>query len=409
MDGQINFKAYFDYKDAANGVDDLTKKFEAAGMNLNDAFNLGRSFDGSKQALKSYIHDVEATLESMKQQIRDVSEGIASDKALQKSLEQQLEAAAETAKQAWDIALGEWSKTTKAQDKAYGGIGNKLTEAEEKLKALKKQYDEMTEAFKTQDPSTIEDDSIEYYNDLQKAIAAAEGEVAALTQKYEEAKQAFNEQGGGNDFLESTRDAAKEADATVADLKRQLEDLKNKLAGSGNSESDLKNLQDEAQKLDAKLKGLKTRLKDPDMATGNIFNGLTQALQGVMGAYTAASGVMAKFGADEKDLQRIQTNLQASMSILMGLQQVYNALQTESAFRTQVLDKVMLAMSKTYQKVAASSALAKVGAVSLVVAIIAAVAALDRQHHQQALAQRRAERIHRTDRALRELLAQPAT
>ena len=39
---------------------------------------------------------------------------------------------------------------------------------------------------------------------------------------------------------------------------------------------------------------------------------------------------------------------------------------------------------------------------------IAAVAALDRQHHQQALAQRRAQRIHRTDRALRELLAQLA-
>lgn len=376
MEGQINFKAYFDYSDAARGVDDLTKKFEAAGMNLNDAFNFGRSFEGNKNALKNFINDIEATLNSIKQQIKDAAAGMASDKALQKSLEQQLEAAAATAKQAWDLALGEWSKTTKAQDKAYGGIGKSLTEAEEKLKGLKKQYDEMTEAFKTQDPATIEDDSIEYYNDLQKAIADTEAEVAALTQKYEEAKQAFNEKEGGNEFLESTRNAAKEADAVVNDLKKQLQDLQSGVAGSGKSEEDLKELESKAQQLDATLKGLKTRLKDPDMASGNIFSGLTQGLQGLMGAYTAVSGVMAKFGADEEDLQRTQTHLQASMSILMGVQQVYNSLQEGSALRTLILDKAMLKLSATYKKVAASSTLAKLGVAGLIAGIIAGIALL---------------------------------
>lgn len=376
MEGQINFKAYFDYSDAARGVDDLTKKFEAAGMNLNDAFNFGRSFEGNKQALKSFINDVEATLNSIKQQIKDTSAGMASDKSLKESLEQQLAAAAATAKQAWSLVRQEWSKEIDAEGNAYGGINRTLDETEEKLADLKKQYDEMTEAFKTQDPSTIEDESIAYYNEIQQAIKETEAEVEKLMHQYDEAHEAFHSGDSKNEFLQSTREAALQADATVADLKRQLEDLQNGLAGSGKSEEELKQLQDKAQQLDATLKGLKTRLKDPDMATGNMFSGLTQALQGLMGAYTAASGVMAKFGADEKDLQRIQTNLQASMSILMGVQQVYNALQAESAFRTQVLDKVMLAMTKTYKKVAASSTLAKLGVAGLVVAIVAAVAAL---------------------------------
>lgn len=373
MDGEINFKAYFDYGDAMRGVDDLAGKFEAAGMKLNDAFNFGRAFEGSKQELKKFIGDLESTIAGVRQQIKDASTGLAGDESLAKALEEQIRAAEATAKQAQAVYEDAASQVLKAREKAYGGIEKQYEAEEESIAKLKAQYDEMTEAFQTQDPTTIEDDTISYYEEIGQAITEAENRLVSLRESLDEARTSFNEQ-NDNSFLENTRDSAKEAWKNLADLKKQLQDLKSGVGGSGASDQDLDDLKKKADQLDAALKGAKQRLKDPDIATGNAFNGLTQGVQGLLGAYTAASGVLAQFGADEKDLQKIQTQLQGSMSLLMGLQQVYNALQEESAFRTQVVDKVMLGLSKTYKKVAASSALAKLGIAGLVTGVVIGIA-----------------------------------
>jgi len=375
MDGEINFKAYFDYGDAMRGVDDLTNKFEAAGMKLSDAFDFGRSFEGSKQELKKFIGDLEVTLGSVKQQIKDATAGMTSDKTLQNSLEEQLKAAEATSRQASEVYVAAMAKRLQAQKKAYGGIEQLLDSEEKKLERLKAQYDEMTEAFKTQDPSTIEQDSLDYYNELANAITEASAEVEKLSGQLDQAREEFGKE-SDNSFLSRSLADANAASEEVSRLKKEIEELKSGVGGSGATEKDLENLKKKAEQLDATVKGAKARLKDPDMATGNIFNGLTQGFQGLMGAYTAASGVLAQFGADEKDLQKVQTQLQGSMSILMGIQQVYNALQTESAFRTQVLDKVMLKLTDTYKKVAASSMLTKLGAAGLIAATIAGIAAL---------------------------------
>ena len=374
-DGQINFKAYFDYGDAMRGVDDLTNKFEAAGMKLQDAFDFGRSFDGSKQELQRFIGDLETTLSSIKQQIKDATAGMAGDKSLVKNLEDQIAAAKATSQQAWMVWRTTSDQMASAAEKAYGQIGRSIDETEQKLDSLNKQYVEMTEAFKSQDPATIEDDSLAYYNELAQEIAKTEKELEGLKSEYDQARESFS-QSYDTGVLDQARNVAQEAHAKVKELENDLKDLQSGVTGSGATQKDLDELKKKAEQLDATLKGAKARLKDPDLATGNIFNGLTQGLQGLMGAYTAASGVLAQFGADEKDLQKVQTRLQGSMSLLMGLQQVYNALQAESAFRTQVLDKVMLALSKTYKKVAASSALTKLGVAGLVAAVIAGIAAL---------------------------------
>lgn len=123
------------------------------------------------------------------------------------------------------------------------------------------------------------------------------------------------------------------------------------------------------------IAGLQENLKEQNF-NKNIFAGLTQGLQGLMGAYTAASGVLARFGADEENLVKIQTNLQASMSILMGIQQVYNTLESTSTFRTQVLAKATEWLTAAEMKLAAASGVAKVALGGLVVALAAAVGAL---------------------------------
>ena len=54
---------------------------------------------------------------------------------------------------------------------------------------------------------------------------------------------------------------------------------------------------------------------------------------------TAASGVVGAFTKDQEKLMAIQTKLQSSMSILMGLQQLSNTLSATSTFRVTVLTK----------------------------------------------------------------------
>jgi len=73
--------------------------------------------------------------------------------------------------------------------------------------------------------------------------------------------------------------------------------------------------------------------------------GAIEAVNGLAGAYSAATGVIELFGDEDEHLQESMKKLQALLAITTGLQQVANALQTESgavqlalAAKTQLLN-----------------------------------------------------------------------
>lgn len=128
----------------------------------------------------------------------------------------------------------------------------------------------------------------------------------------------------------------------------------------------------------AELKGLRQNYQE-QVQSGTFMTGLAQGMQGLMGAYTAASGILAQFNADEEKLQKIQTKLQSSMAILMGLQQVSNTLMSTSAFRVQVVAKATNALAAAQAKLAAASGLAKIamgGFVAIAAVAVGALAAI---------------------------------
>ncbi len=71
----------------------------------------------------------------------------------------------------------------------------------------------------------------------------------------------------------------------------------------------------------------------------NQFAGMLSGLQGVVGGFTAAQGAVALFGAENEELQRIMLKVQSLMSITMGLQQVAQTLNKDSAFSLVTLNK----------------------------------------------------------------------
>lgn len=62
------------------------------------------------------------------------------------------------------------------------------------------------------------------------------------------------------------------------------------------------------------------------------LQGMIAGLSGVAGAFSTAQGAVALFAGENENLQKIMLKVQALMSITMGLQQVANALNKDSAF-----------------------------------------------------------------------------
>lgn len=72
----------------------------------------------------------------------------------------------------------------------------------------------------------------------------------------------------------------------------------------------------------------------------NMFAGVISGVSGVSGAFSAAQGAVAMFGGENENLQKIMLKVQSLMSITIGLQQVQQALNKDSAFQVAVVNKV---------------------------------------------------------------------
>lgn len=76
------------------------------------------------------------------------------------------------------------------------------------------------------------------------------------------------------------------------------------------------------------------------------FQGVLQGLSGLAGGFSAATGAMALFGEENEELQRVMAKVQAVMAVTMGMQQVAQTLNKDSAFRLVTLN----GLKKTWTK-----------------------------------------------------------
>lgn len=126
-------------------------------------------------------------------------------------------------------------------------------------------------------------------------------------------------------------------DINVRTQMRELTNQLNKMRLAGEQDTE------EFKKLEAELARLALAQRETtnamrmDSTGATQWHGMIEGIQGLMGAYSAASGVMGLFTKDQEKLMEVQTKMQSTMSVLMGMQQLSNTLHSTSTFRMRTL------------------------------------------------------------------------
>ena len=141
--------------------------------------------------------------------------------------------------------------------------------------------------------------------------------------------------------MEAAQETYKASTVTVT---RQVEMLRNamarmKLEGKQNT-AEYAQMRAEMEELGTAYREAMKEQMALSSSEGTMVSGLVSGMQGLMGLYSAGSGVVSLFVKDNERLMEVQTKMQSVMAIMMGMQQVANTLHATSAFRIVTVRKV---------------------------------------------------------------------
>jgi hypothetical protein len=128
---------------------------------------------------------------------------------------------------------------------------------------------------------------------------------------------------------------------------------------------------EEYQKMAEKAAQLSDTLGDLRAQTSILANddanlqGFISGVNGLSGAFTTATGVMSLFASENENLMKIQARVQSVMAITMGLQQVFNALNKDSAFRLVTVTKAKELLTAANYRLATSLGISNAAATAL--------------------------------------------
>lgn len=216
----------------------------------------------------------------------------------------------------------------------------------------------------------------------QKAVVKqVEADVRALQKAYEQAAPG-NAQGAALAELNAAKKALQEDKNILASLteeqernresnkrlSRQLRELQNDMArmrlnGEQNTE-EYRQMAQKAAQLSDTLGDLRAQTNILANDDANL-QGFISGVNGLSGAFTTATGIMSLFAGENENLMKVQVRVQSVMAITMGLQQVFNALNKDSAFRLVTVTKVKNLLTAANYRLATSLGISNAAATAL--------------------------------------------
>lgn len=276
-------------------------------------------------------------------------------------------------------ALGESAEAMAAK------VKEQVKAQEEQIKKLEAQIKKLEQELKKIDPG--------------KAHIELTAQVEACSQAIHEERQALASLGEQHD---KTTQSVKSLKTEQRQL--QLELARMRLSGEQNSQA-YRDLSLRAAELTDTLGDVRAEVNA--LAHDNAgLQGVISGMSGLSGAMTATTGIMGIFISEQEELAAMQTRLQSVMAITMGMQQLMDTLNQDSAFSTDTLRKAKEMFAGTMSKLttvmwgskAAATALMGALSLGLGVAITAAISAYNSYTKAQEEAKKKAEELVEVER-----------
>lgn len=216
------------------------------------------------------------------------------------------------------------------------------------LKDLKKQYDNLAPG---------------------KAQMEMRAEIDACTKALQEDKNILSS-------LEAEHDKTAASSKRLSMQLREMQDTMARLRLEGKQNTK------EYQDMAAKAATLSDTIGDLRTQTNILANdnaglqGVISGANGLSGAFTMATGLMGAFASENEDLIKIQTRVQSVMAITMGLQQVMNTLNKDSAFRLVTVVKMKKLLTAANTKLAVSLGISNAAATALMATLTLGLSAV---------------------------------
>lgn len=206
--------------------------------------------------------------------------------------------------------------------------------------------------------------------------------------------------------LKKQKETAEKNVSTQISLRTQLRNVREELAlleanGQRGTEA-FKKLQQEAGRLTDAIGDATTQARIFSHDNRGL-QGMISGLSGVVGAFSAAQGAVALFARENEDLQKVMLKVQSLMSITIGLQQVANTINKDSAFMLTTVAKAKELLAAATNKLTialggstiAAKALMATLTLGLSVAITVIIAALSKLQSKQAEAKKAQEEFNK--------------
>ncbi|WP_279158998.1 hypothetical protein [Muribaculum intestinale] len=297
---------------------------------------------------------------------------------------------------------GAFTRAAQAIDKAFANIDvivdtNKaaITELENEYKRLGAEASKALSAGHKEEAAALQTKQAQLREEItlrQTVIDEAGKQADALLREEQQLRKA--------------QEAAKNNATAQQSLRTQLRNVREQLgqmeeAGLCGTET-FRQLQKEAGRLANAIGDAQTQARIFSHDNAGL-QGMIAGLSGVAGAFSAAQGAVALFAGENENLQKIMLKVQALMSITMGLQQVANALNKDSAFMLTTVAKAKELLAAANLKLAGALGISTVAAQALMatltlglsVAITAVIAIIAKLNSKQAEAKKAADEFNK--------------
>lgn len=259
-------------------------------------------------------------------------------------------------------------KVLEEERAALEGLEKEHREAEKSVRNLRKEYERisleeeraaagsksLTDKIREQKEviGQIESD-IKSLEKAYQGAAPGKAKVAALDE-LNAAKKALEEEKGVLSGLQAEQEKTRAGSKRLSMQLRELQDSMARMRLEGKQDTEeYRKMAQQAALLSDTLADLNTQTKIHSNDDANL-QGFMSGVSGLAGLFTTATGALSLFASENENLAKIQTRVQSVMAITMGLQQVFNTLNKDSAFRlvTVVKMKNLLTAANTRLAVA---------------------------------------------------------